>query len=200
MRGKKVRIRDCCKVAFRWPLTVTIHAYEIQLKIEGNAERTANGYKFICPIFRLDKSSLHQGLEKLSDKIRLSLAAVCLIGPCKNRSLYIQTDRILERPHKISFETSVLSHTLVIKRTWYWRQLLITYGHLVKIHCWMANVSSDIRKWSIQLFSALWANQSRSIVMKIKVCHFCYFKPQLLLRISEQVKAEKCAFLFTSRT
>ena len=111
-----MRIRDCCKVAFRWPLTVTIHAHEIQLKIEGKVDRTANGYKFICPIFRLDKTSLHQGLEKLSDKIRLSLAAVCLIGPFKNRSLYIQTDRILERLHKISFETSVLSHTLVIKR------------------------------------------------------------------------------------
>ena len=108
-----MRIRDCCKVAFRWPLTVTIHAHEIQLKIEGKVDRTANGYKFICPIFRLDKTSFHQGL---SDKIRLSLAAVCLIGPFKNRSLYIQTDRILERPHKISFETSVLSHTLVIKR------------------------------------------------------------------------------------
>ena len=81
-------IRNWYKVAFRWPLTVTTHAHEIQLKIEGKADRTANGYKFICPIFRLDKTSLYQGLEKLSDKIRLSLAAVCLIGPCKNRSLY----------------------------------------------------------------------------------------------------------------
>ena len=25
-------------------------------------------YKFICPIFRLDKTSLYQGLEKLSEK------------------------------------------------------------------------------------------------------------------------------------
>ena len=81
-------IRNWYKVTFRWPLTVTTHAHEIQLKIEGKADRTANGYKFICPIFRLDKTSLYQGLEKLSDKIRLSLAAVCLIGPCKNRSLY----------------------------------------------------------------------------------------------------------------
>jgi len=87
-----VNIRDCHKVAFCWPLTVTIHALDIQLKIEGKADRTAKGYKFICPIFRLNKTSLHQGLEKLSDKIRLSLAAVCLIGPCKNRSLHIQTD------------------------------------------------------------------------------------------------------------
>ena len=39
-------------------------------------------------------------------------------GPCKNCSLDIQTagPNQLERPHKISFETSVLSHTLVIKR------------------------------------------------------------------------------------
>ena len=53
-----------------------------------------------------------------SDKIRLSLAAVCPSGPCKNCSLDIQTagPNQLERPHKISFETSVLSHTLVIKR------------------------------------------------------------------------------------
>ena len=85
-------IRDCYKVAFRWSLTVTIHALEIQLKIEGKADRTANGYEFICLIFRLDKTSLHQGLEKLSDKIRLSLAAVCPIGPCKNRSRHIYTN------------------------------------------------------------------------------------------------------------
>ena len=37
------------------------------LKIEGKADRTAQAYKFICPIFRLDKTSLHQGLEKLSE-------------------------------------------------------------------------------------------------------------------------------------
>ena len=28
----------------------------------------AKVYKFICPIFRLDKTSLHQGLEKFSEK------------------------------------------------------------------------------------------------------------------------------------
>ena len=37
------------------------------LKIEGHADRTAKGYKFICLIFRLDKARLHQGLEKLSE-------------------------------------------------------------------------------------------------------------------------------------
>ena len=29
---------------------------------------TAKVYKFICPIFRLDKTSLYQGLEKFSEK------------------------------------------------------------------------------------------------------------------------------------
>ena len=33
-------------------------------KIEGKADRTAKGYEFICAIFRLDKTGLHQGLEK----------------------------------------------------------------------------------------------------------------------------------------
>ena len=37
------------------------------LKIKGKADRTAKAYKYICPIFRLDKTSLHQGLEKLSE-------------------------------------------------------------------------------------------------------------------------------------
>ena len=41
--------------------------YKITLKIEGKADRTAKVYKFICPIFRLDKTSLHQELEKLSE-------------------------------------------------------------------------------------------------------------------------------------
>ena len=31
------------------------------------ADRTAKVYKFISPIFRLDKTSLHQELEKLSE-------------------------------------------------------------------------------------------------------------------------------------
>ena len=35
--------------------------------LEGKADRTAKGYKFICPIFRLNKTSLYQGLEKLSE-------------------------------------------------------------------------------------------------------------------------------------
>ena len=103
-------------IATKWPFAGLSDCNYTHSWIEGKADRTAKGYKFICPIFRLDKTSLHQGLEKLSDKIRLSLAAVCSIGPCKNRWLHIQTDRILERPHNISFETSVLSHTLVIKR------------------------------------------------------------------------------------
>ena len=34
-------------------------------KIEGKADWTAKVYKFICPIFRLDITSLHQELEKL---------------------------------------------------------------------------------------------------------------------------------------
>ena len=42
--------------------------YKITLKIEGKADRTAKGYKFICPIFQLDKTSPHHGLEKLPDE------------------------------------------------------------------------------------------------------------------------------------
>ena len=41
--------------------------YKITLKTEGKADRTAKVYKFICPIVRLDKTSLHQVLEKLSE-------------------------------------------------------------------------------------------------------------------------------------
>ena len=75
----------------------------MKLKIEDKADRTAKGYEFIYPIFRLDKTSLHQGLERLIafnfkcyyfillmpiyDKIRLSVAAVCPGCPCKNCSL-----------------------------------------------------------------------------------------------------------------
>ena len=74
----------------------------MKLKIEDKADRTAKGYEFICPIFRLDKTSLHQGLERLIafnfkcyfillmliyDRIRLSLAAVCPSCPWKNCSL-----------------------------------------------------------------------------------------------------------------
>ena len=37
-------------------------------KIEGKADRTAKGYKFIYPIFSTRQNvSLHQGLEKLSE-------------------------------------------------------------------------------------------------------------------------------------
>ena len=36
----------------------------IDFKIEGRADWTGKVYKFICPILRLDKTSLHQGLEK----------------------------------------------------------------------------------------------------------------------------------------
>ena len=42
--------------------------YKITLKIEGKADRTAKDYKFICPIFQLDKTSPHHGLEKLPDE------------------------------------------------------------------------------------------------------------------------------------
>ena len=41
--------------------------YKITLKIEGKADQTAEGYKFICPIFRLNRTSPHQGVEKLSE-------------------------------------------------------------------------------------------------------------------------------------
>ena len=39
--------------------------YKITLKIEGKADQTAKGYKFMtCPIFRIDRTSAHQRLEK----------------------------------------------------------------------------------------------------------------------------------------
>ena len=41
--------------------------YKITLKIEDKANRTAKGYKLICLIFRLDKTSPHLELEKLSE-------------------------------------------------------------------------------------------------------------------------------------
>ena len=41
--------------------------YKIPLKTEGKTDRTAKGYKRICPRFRLVKTRLHQGLEKLSE-------------------------------------------------------------------------------------------------------------------------------------
>lgn len=37
------------------------------LKIEGKPDRTAKGYRFICPMLRLRKTSFHRGLEKPSD-------------------------------------------------------------------------------------------------------------------------------------
>ena len=50
-------------------LKIRISSTSVQntLEIEGKADRTAKGYKFICPIFRLNKTSLYQGLEKLSE-------------------------------------------------------------------------------------------------------------------------------------
>ena len=36
-------------------------------KTESKADRTAKVYKFICPIIRLNKTSLDQGLEKLTE-------------------------------------------------------------------------------------------------------------------------------------
>ena len=41
--------------------------YKITLEIERKADRRAKVYKYICPIFRPDKTSLHQWLEKLSE-------------------------------------------------------------------------------------------------------------------------------------
>ena len=43
-----------------------LQKYKITLKIEGKTDRTAKVYKFICAIFRLDKTSLHQGLAFLA--------------------------------------------------------------------------------------------------------------------------------------
>ena len=39
----------------------------VKIKIEGKADRKAKVYKFIYPISLLDKTSLHQGLGKLSE-------------------------------------------------------------------------------------------------------------------------------------
>ena len=43
--------------------------YKITLKIEGKADGAAKVYKFNCPIFRLDKTSVHQELEKINENI-----------------------------------------------------------------------------------------------------------------------------------
>ena len=43
--------------------------YKITLSMEGKANRTANVYKYICPIFRLDKTSLLQGIENQNRSI-----------------------------------------------------------------------------------------------------------------------------------
>ena len=47
-------------------LLVLINGTNNKVKIEGKADRTAKGYKYICPIFSTRQNvSLHQGLEKL---------------------------------------------------------------------------------------------------------------------------------------
>ena len=46
---------------------ISLQIMLLPIQIEGKADRTAKDYKFICPIFRMDKTSLHQGLEKLSE-------------------------------------------------------------------------------------------------------------------------------------
>ena len=63
----------CAVVIFRVKMSYITSVDGIKLKIEAKADQTAKVYKFICPIFRLDKTSLHQGLEKLSDFIKLWL-------------------------------------------------------------------------------------------------------------------------------
>ena len=63
----------CAVVIFSVKMSRITSVDGIKLKIEDKADRAAKVYKLICPIFRLDKTSLHQGLEKLSDGIKLCL-------------------------------------------------------------------------------------------------------------------------------
>ena len=55
--------REFCRIKDNQVLCQLI----VKIKIEGKADRTAKVYKFIYPISRLDKTSLHQGLGKLSE-------------------------------------------------------------------------------------------------------------------------------------
>ena len=63
--------------------------HKITLKIEGKADRTAKGYKFICPLFQPDKTSLHQGLENLPDKF---VTLSCPISLAFNFNFYRDPD------------------------------------------------------------------------------------------------------------
>ena len=72
----------------------------IKLKIENKADRTAKVYKFICPIFRLDKTSLHQGLEKLSDGIRKQNAKASYLI---EKTLSLQMNREASRIYGYTF-------------------------------------------------------------------------------------------------
>ena len=69
----------------------------IKLKIENKADQTA---KFICPIFRLDKTSLHQGLEKLSDGIRKQNAKASYLI---EKTLSLQMNREASRIYGYTF-------------------------------------------------------------------------------------------------
>ena len=55
--------REFCRIKDNQVLCQLI----VKIKIEGKADRTAKVFKFIYPISRLDKTSLHQGLGKLSE-------------------------------------------------------------------------------------------------------------------------------------
>ena len=48
-----------------YPITGLNEHLKLKARLMGNPVKV---YKFICPIFRLDKTSLYQGLEKFSEK------------------------------------------------------------------------------------------------------------------------------------
>ena len=48
-----------------YPITGLNEHLKLKARLMGS---TAKVYKFICPIFRLDKTSLYQGLEKFREK------------------------------------------------------------------------------------------------------------------------------------
>ena len=59
---RKVLSGNCQEI---YPITGLNEHLKLKARLIGS---TAKVYQFICPIFRLGKTSLHQGLEKFSEK------------------------------------------------------------------------------------------------------------------------------------
>ena len=102
-------LTTCAVVIFSVKMSCITSVDGIKLKIEDKADRTAKVYKLICPIFRPDKTSLHQGLEKLSDGIREQNAKASYLI---EKTLSLQMNREASRIYGYTFvckANSVLS-------------------------------------------------------------------------------------------